>query len=358
MFASGKWKAEFLRRAARIAKLSLLCYTEAGDFMKEYSITANDAGQRLDRFVKKVAPSLPASLLQRYIRIKRIKVNGKRAGNACSLREGDVVTLYINDEFFPPEQAGEHPFLAAHGDIRIVYEDENLLLADKDPGLVVHEDAGGESDTLIARIQKYLYNKGEYDPAQEASFAPALCNRIDRNTGGIVIAAKNAASLRILNDLIRERLIKKRYLCIVHGRLSPADGTLRHYLRKDEQNNRVTVYDAPRAGARTAITKYRVLRQNNRFSLVEAELLTGRTHQIRAQMAHIGHPLLGDAKYGLAKQNAGTGYRFQALWSYQLTFDAGERAGPLAYLNGRTFTVENVPLVADFDRLGDGKRGM
>ena len=324
--------------------------------MKELEIKANDAGQRLDRFVKKVAPLLPSSLLQRYIRIKRIKVNGKRAQNADALRVGDVVSLYVNDEFFPPEEAKEYPFLAARGEVHVVYEDENLMLADKEPGLVVHEDDGGEADTLIARIQKYLFEKGEYDPAKEASFAPALCNRIDRNTGGIVIAAKNAASLRVLNELIRERLIRKQYLCIVHGSLTPEAGTLRGYLQKDEKNNRVVVYDRPHEGARTAVTRYRVLKDGGRFSLVEVDLLTGRTHQIRAQMAHAGHPLLGDTKYGTAKQNAGTGYRFQALWSYRLTFDAGERAEHLAYLNGRTFTVENVPFIADFDRLcGIGK---
>jgi len=319
--------------------------------MKQFTIGPNDAGQRLDRFVKKAAPALPVSLLQRAIRLKRIKVNGKRAQNAQMLARGDVVSLYLNDEFFPPAEADAHPFLAARGGVSIVYEDENLLLADKEPGLVVHEDDGGERDTLIARIQKYLYDKGEYDPDAEASFAPALCNRIDRNTGGIVIAAKNAATLRVMNALLRGRLIRKQYLCIAHGRMEPAGGTLRHYLRKDARRNRVEVFDSPQPGARTAVTRYRVLRENGRFSLLEIDLLTGRTHQIRAQLAHIGHPLLGDAKYGLARRNAGTGYRHQALWSYRLTFDAGEAAEHLAYLNGRTFTAEDVPLLRDFDRL-------
>ncbi len=323
--------------------------------LKEYVIAANDAGQRLDRFVKKIAPALPASLLQRYIRVRRIKVNGKRSENAYILKQGDTVSLYVNDEFFPPEEAKEYPFLLAGDGLRIVYEDENVLLADKEPGLVVHEDDAGETDTLIARIQKYLYRKGEYDPSREASFAPALCNRIDRNTGGIVIAAKNAASLRVLNSLIRDRLIQKRYLCIVHGRLSPEEGTLRNFLLKDEKNNRVAVFDRPRPGARTAVTRYRVLRRNSRFSLVEADLLTGRTHQIRAQMAHAGHPLLGDTKYGTAKLNEGTGCRYQALWSYRLTFSAGERAEHLAYLNGRTFTVDRVPVLEIFDRVGGEK---
>ena len=319
--------------------------------MKQFTIGPNDAGQRLDRFVKKVAPALPPSLLQRYIRIKRIKINHKRGENATILSQGDLVEMYINDEFFPPEEGERLPFLAAGDALDIVYEDENLLLVNKPQGLVVHEDDEGTRDTLIARIQKYLYNRHEYDPASENAFAPALCNRIDRNTGGIVIAAKNAATLRVMNALIRDRLIKKEYLCIVHGCPSPKSGMLKGFLCKDEKENRVFVHDAPQPGARTALTRYRVLKSSGRFSVVEIELLTGRTHQIRAQMAHAGHPLLGDTKYGTAKQNAGTGYRFQALWSYRLTFDAGERAEHLAYLNGRTFEVKDIPFLRDFERL-------
>ncbi len=319
--------------------------------MKEFIIGPNDSGQRLDRFLKKAIPSLPASLLQRSIRLKRIKVNRKRAQNAQLLCEGDIVEAYLNDEFFSTKENGPLPFLAARGPIRVVYEDENLLLCDKEPGLVVHEDESGSPDTLIARIQKYLYEKKEYRPEEESSFAPALCNRIDRNTGGIVIAAKNASTLRVMNVLLKERLLDKYYLCIVHGRLSPARGILKHFLRRDETKKRVYVFDSPQKDARTALTKYQVLRENERFSLVEVELLTGRTHQIRAQMAHIGHPLLGDSKYGLARENKDTGWRYQALYSYRLVFSAGERAEHLAYLNGKEFRVDHVPFEQDFDRL-------
>ena len=245
--------------------------------MKAFPINQNDAGQRLDRFVKKVAPTLPGGLLQRYIRIKRIKVNGKRAENNTILSPGDLVELYINDEFFPPEETSPLAFLAAKRELNIVYEDENLLLADKEPGLVVHEDESGERDTLIRRIQRYLYEKGEYDPAAENSFSPALCNRIDRNTGGIVIAAKNAATLRVVNELIRERLIEKYYLCVVFGHPVPKEATLKNFLLKDEREKLVSVFDQPRPGARTAMTKYRVTAETDRFSLLEVELLTGRT---------------------------------------------------------------------------------
>ncbi|MFV0496977.1 MAG: RluA family pseudouridine synthase [Candidatus Fimivivens sp.] len=314
--------------------------------MKSFIINKNDADQRLDRFVKKVAPALPSSLLQRYIRIKRIKINGKRAENATVLTLGDTVTLYINDEFFPPDEASVFAFLAAQKKLSIVYEDENILLADKEPGLVVHADDTGARDTLIARIQRYLYEKKEYDPTSENSFAPALCNRIDRNTGGIVITAKNAATLRVVNALIRDRLIEKYYLCIVHGHVSPRIGTIKSYLLKDESQNRVAVFSSPQPGAKTAITKYQSLKENDRYSLLEIELLTGRTHQIRAQMSSIGHPLLGDTKYGTAKQNKGTGFQFQALYAYRLRLCAGDRAEHLHYLNDRLFEVKDVPFIS------------
>lgn len=316
--------------------------------MKEFLINENDAGQRLDRFIKKAAPLLPPSLMQRYIRIKRIKVNGKRAENAYMLALGDTVQLYINDEFFPPESDSKLSFMAARGKLNIVYEDENILLADKEPGLVVHEDESGDTDTLIGRIQRYLYEKKEYDPDAENSFAPALCNRIDRNTGGIVIAAKNAASLRVLNELIKERLIDKFYLCVIHGKVTPSSGTYKSFMLKDERQKMVRVFDAPKPGAKTAITKYKTLKTNDRFSLMEIELLTGRFHQIRAQFAYVGHPLLGDTKYGTAKQNKDTGFKFQALYSYKLRFSAGEKAEHLAYLNGKEFLVKDVPFLSLF----------
>lgn len=315
--------------------------------MKEFLIMENDAGQRVDRFIVKAVPLLPQPLLYKYIRLKRIKLNGKRCAISDRLSAGDRLELYLNDEFFPAA-GSERLFLNAPSFLTIVYEDENLLLVDKQPGLIVHEDESETTDTLINRILHYLYDKGEFDPDKEQSFTPALCNRIDRNTGGIVIAAKNAAALRILNEKIKQRELQKLYLCVVHGAMPKPEDTLSGFLVKDEDSNTVTVSEQPTPGGRTILTHYRVLQQSERFSLLEVDLLTGRTHQIRAHLAFTGHPLLGDTKYGLNRENRGTGYKFQALYSYKLTFKFADDAGILAYLDGKSFEVERVWFRDDF----------
>ena len=309
--------------------------------MKEFIINKNDATVRLDKFITKNCPTLPSSLMFKYIRTKRIKVNGKRAEISTRLSVGDIVSAYINDEFFVKPQP-KYDFLSAPATLDIVYEDENILLADKKQGLLVHPDKNEYTNTLIARIQHYLYKKGEYDPDNENSFRPALANRIDRNTGGIVIAAKNAESLRILCDKIKERELDKRYLAVVHGVPQKKTATLSGYLEKDEDKNRVYMKKDRSDGAKTIKTKYTVLESKNNLSLLEIELLTGRTHQIRAHMASIGHPLLGEGKYNKSAADKKMGFDKQALYSYSLTFDFKTDAGILNYLNGKRFTVKEV----------------
>ena len=312
--------------------------------MKELHVGRNDAGQRLDRFVAKSVPLLPASLLQKYIRLKRIKLDGKGASRDTRLVEGNVLQLYINDEFFETPKAENAYLTVTAPKLHIVYEDENILLVDKKPGVAVHPHDGAEyGKTLIDHIQAYLYAKREWRPREENSFTPALCNRIDRNTGGIVIAAKTADALRILNQKIRDRELDKRYLCIVHGTPRPAAGTLKGYLFKDAVKNRVYITAKPQPGAKTAVTRYETLQSRDGLSLVECELITGRTHQIRAQMAAAGHPLLGDGKYGKLDRHCDR--KFQALYSYKLRFAFTTGAGCLDYLNGRTFQVEHVDFV-------------
>ena len=315
--------------------------------MKEFTIGANDAGQRLDRFLVKAVPLLPASLAQKYIRLKRIKCNGKRIDRDTRLQTGDVLQLYINDEFFDKPRQDNAFLTVAAPKLNIVYEDENILLVDKRPGLAVHPHDGAEyGRTLIDHIQAYLYQKRQWRPREENAFTPALCNRIDRNTGGIVIAAKTAEALRVMNQKIKDRELDKRYLAIVEGIPKPREGSLKGYLFKDAKQNRVFVTDTPQTGSKSCQTNYRVLASKNGLSLAECELITGRTHQIRAQFAHAGHPLLGDGKYGKLDKRFDRNY--QALYSYKLTFTFTTDAGSLEPLNGKSFRVENVDFVEEY----------
>ena len=315
--------------------------------MKEFTIGKNDAGQRLDRFLSKAVPLLPASLAQKYIRIKRIKLNGGRAERDTRLNAGDVLQLYINDEFFDKPREDNAFLTVATPKLNIVYEDEHILLADKRPGLAVHPHDGAEyGRTLIDHIQAYLYQKREWRPREENAFTPALCNRIDRNTGGIVIAAKTAEALRVMNQKIKDRELDKRYLAIVEGTPKPPRGSLKGYLFKDARKNRVFVTNTPQPGSKSCQTNYITLASKNGLSLVECELITGRTHQIRAQFAHAGHPLLGDGKYGKLDKRFDRTY--QALYSYKLTFNFTTDAGALEYLNGKSFRVEKVDFAEEY----------
>lgn len=310
--------------------------------MKTVTIGANDAGQRLDKFLTKFLTNCPSSMIYKNLRKKNIKLNGKKAEGNVKLNEGDVLTLYISDEFFG--ESVNTDFTKVKPNLTIVYEDENILLVDKKPGMIVHEDKGEKFNTLISHILSYLYQKGEYNPEDEQSFTPALCNRIDRNTGGIVIAAKNAATLRIINEKIKAREIKKHYLCYIQGHISPKENTLTSYLQKNEEQNRVYISDTKKDGYKKCITKYKVISSNKLGDFLEIELVTGRTHQIRAQMAHLGHPLAGDGKYGTNEFNKKTGLKGQALYSYKTEFDFSDE-NMLSYLNGKSFkvNVKNIP---------------
>ncbi|MBE6587130.1 MAG: RluA family pseudouridine synthase [Ruminococcaceae bacterium] len=325
--------------------------------MQKFILNKNDAGQRLDKFLTKSLKGIPMSLMYKYIRKKRVKVNGKRAKENQMLAEGDVIELYIPDEFSKAEaDTGEYDKVKASP--VVIYEDENLIICDKRAGMLSHTGDKGENgaaaiperDTLIFIIRAYLYKKGEYDPEDESSFAPALANRLDRNTGGLVIAAKNAEALREINRLIRDGCVDKRYLCAVHGRPSPASGTLRGFLFKNSKTKTVTVYSAQRQGAKEIITSYKTEKYSKEkdLSLLEVHLETGRTHQIRAHLASIGHPLLGEGKYGQNRGDRAMGYKYQALYSYRLSFSVCD--GPLAYLDGKTFEADrkNIPFLSLF----------
>lgn len=311
--------------------------------MRTITINKNDSGQRLDKFILKRFKTMPKSLMHKYIRTKYIKLNGKKTTPEVFLSEGDVLTLYIKDEFFE-ESKKEYEFMKASKNLDVVYEDENIMLLDKKPGVIVHQDKNYDADCMVNRVQRYLYEKGEYDPEADKAFSPALVNRIDRNTGGIIIAAKNALSLRVLNEKVRSREIQKFYLCVVKGNPKKKSDTLKDYLTKNENKNTVKVSKTEVKGSKEIITKYTVISYDKArdLSLCEVELLTGRTHQIRAHMASIGHPLLGDEKYGDKGLNRKLKQYHQLLCSYKLKFDFKTDAQELQYLHGNEFSLKAI----------------
>ncbi len=309
--------------------------------MRTVIINSNDENQRLDKFVTKLCRNMPQSFMYKAIRKKNIKVNGKKSDISYRLQEGDKVDLYINDEFFEDAPSNDS-YRTLTPSLNIVYEDENILLMDKPSGLIVHDDDSEKVNTLLNHMKAYLFQKGEYQPDKENSFVPSLCNRIDRNTQGIVIAAKNARALKIINQKIKNREIKKFYLCLVQGSLKNKSATLEGYLVKNTEQNRVYIHNKKVEGAKSIATKYKVLSEGALTSLVEVELLTGRTHQIRAHFASIGHPLAGDGKYGTNEFNKKVGLKTQALCSYKLKFEFKDK-NELSYLNGKSFEVKNVP---------------
>ncbi|MCL2014217.1 MAG: RluA family pseudouridine synthase [Oscillospiraceae bacterium] len=316
--------------------------------MQRINITKNDSGQRLDKFLQKSFPLLGKNLCYKAIRTKRVKVNNRRSYAEQFLHEGDILELYINDEYLIRKQTGcEKSIHNAGSDCAdiILYEDENILIADKPQGVPCHSGDKKLADNLINRLHAYLYGKGEYGSDTDFSFKPALCNRIDRNTSGLVILAKNSASLREINERIRTRQVRRFYLCLVQSVNLPEKGSLKNYYRKDETANKAIVREyagEPENGETTVECKYHVVRTLGNISLLEIELITGKSHQIRAQLAAAGAQILGDVKYGACRSDK-SGYKYQALCAYKLVFDFQTAAGVMDYLRGRSFETKKVP---------------
>ena len=314
--------------------------------MREMIVPAAAEGKRLDRFLAAELPALPMGLRQKFLRLRRIKLNGKAAQGETRLVAGDRLNLYIGDEFFVVSKKTD-PFLSKIAPrLDILFENAQILIVNKRAGMAVHPDAGEKVHTLITYAQAYLYQKGEFDSMNPEAFRPALANRIDRFTGGIVLIAKTEAALSVLTAKIRDREIEKRYLCAVHGRVNPPEGMFSNYILKNTR--RVTVLDAPAESAQRAQTRYRTLAVRDGLSLMECELLTGRTHQIRAQFAHARHPLLGDGQYGDARRDERYHRTYQALYAYQIAFHFRTDAGVLGDLNGKTFRVPDVPFAREY----------
>ncbi len=278
--------------------------------------------------MSKLLPAMPKSLLYKSFRKKRIKLGKKALNPQDVLSRGDELCLYINDEFFEEKKE----VMGDGAGLSVVYEDENILVAEKPAGQKAH----GDSDSLLAQIQGYLFAKGEYDPAKEQSFSLALSNRIDRNTKGLVLAAKNAAAQRLLNEKIKNGEVEKEYLCLVCGKMKKKEARLCHFLLISETENRVRVVPEGTKGAKEAILEYEVLKEKAEKSLLRVRLITGRKHQIRVQLSAMGHPLLGDIKYGAPKDSA---HRYQALCAYCLTFNFQGDSGILDYLKGKTVSL-------------------
>ena len=316
--------------------------------MRELRIGENDGGIRLDKFLSRYFPTMPRSLMYKYIRNRCVRLNGRRASESDILSAGDMLTFYISDEFFGVQR--DDAFLRIKPRVDVVYEDENILIADKPAGLLVHSDDSESYNTLINHIKAYLYEHGEYDPATENSFAPALCNRIDRNTCGLVFAAKNAASLRAMNEKIKNREIGKFYLCVVHGLVRGDSGELRGFIEKDAEKNKVRVSESASSGAKESVTRYRVIARDRTraLTLLEVELVTGRTHQIRVSFAACGHPLLGDGKYAVNKKDRERGFFSQALCAYRAEFRFRTFGTVLDYLDGRVFTAREPAFLSLF----------
>ena len=315
--------------------------------MKSIVVDRTWDGRRLTRFLQKALPAAPAGQIARFLRLGRVKVDGKRGKEDTLLAAGQQVDIYVEDEWFAaPER--EDPFYAKiRPKLTILYEDEQIMLLDKRPGLVCHPDEGEKVHTLLTYAQAYLYQKGEWKPG--SGFAPALCNRIDRFTGGVVILAKTEEALRVMDAKIRTHEVEKYYLCIVHGRMKYPEGTLRHFLTKKPEQKKVSVSHKNEPGSKECVTYYRAVDEQNGLTLCECLLGTGRTHQIRAQFAHIGHPLLGDNQYGKAKLNEPYGrVSGQALCAYRLIFAFETDAGCLNHLDGLCVQVKDVPFVREY----------
>ena len=297
--------------------------------MREFKINKNDAGQRLDKFILKAVKGMPMSLMYKAIRTKKIKVNRKRAEQKQMLIEGDIVQMFLSEDLFS-DKITDNELLTIKPQLDIVYEDENILIVNKEAGVVVHADEKGTKRTLIAMIQSYLFENNEYNPETENTFRPALCNRLDRNTGGLIIAAKNIKALRCMNEGLKNSRVNKYYKAVTEG-YPPQSGRLEGFTVRNDK--KTTIVKQEEKDSKNAVLDYNVISHKDGYSLLSVKLYTGRTHQIRSQFSAEGFPLAGDIKYG------GHSGKFKnSLWSVKLEF-CFEKGSILEYLNEKTIEI-------------------
>ncbi len=305
--------------------------------MKEIKITKNEENQRLDKFLLKYMNKASKGFLYKMLRKKRIKYNGGRAEGSELLKAGDTLQLYLAEETISSFME-EKTVAEAKRHFAIVYEDDDILVVNKPAGLLTHPEKSSDKDTLIDQILYYLYQKGQYLPEADSSFTPALCNRLDRNTSGIVIAGKTLKGVQAVNEAIRSHKLDKYYLTLVAGEIREA-GEITAYLKKDEEKNQVRISKREGSGKKT-MTKYRPLACAKGYTLLEIHLITGKTHQIRAHMQSIGHPVVGDRKYGSehSNQKFREEYALSNQFLHAIRVEWKEKDGPLGYLYGKEMT--------------------
>ena len=314
--------------------------------MKQFIVPQKYHQKRADCFLFDIFPTVKASVIFKAFRKRSVKVNDKRVRESFLLTCGDKLEIFIPDEYLSAGQAADDP----SGLPSVVYEDNYIMVVSKPQGIPVHQDKNKEELVLDQWVQRYVRER-DAEIAFEGGF-PALCHRIDRNTGGLVVLAKDPKTLNIMEEKFRRHEVRKTYHCIVNGIPKKASRELAGYLWKDRSKSQVFVYDNPKPHTERIITRYRTLKTDGEFSLLQVEPVTGKTHQIRAHLAHIGHPLLGDGKYGMNAVNRNLKLKWQALWAVSLVFDFSEPSGHLSYLTGKEISLPQIPWEEGLKNLG------
>ncbi len=313
--------------------------------MRSFIANNNDVGVRLNRFCEKVCPTMPKSLLNKAFRNKRIKVNGKKQAPDYRIQDGDLLELYINDEFFIIKNENTIHTNLKKEKFNIFYEDDNIILIFKPFGILSHSDNKKEYD-IVSFLKDYLIEKKEFSPEKENSFTPSICNRLDQGTEGLIIGAKNYTALRDMNQIIKENLVKKSYLALCNGKLN--DGEYKAFLKRDKENKKVFISKNEVTDSKEIITIFKTLETKSNLSLIKATLVTGRTHQIRAHLSFLNCPILGDRKYN---KSVNKNLKSQLLSAYKLSFDKIPNDNTLSYLSNKTFELDSCFTKKYFDKL-------
>lgn len=315
--------------------------------MQSLIVSKNEAGQRMDKLLSKYLNLAGKSFLYKMMRKKNITLNGRKCDGSEKLAEGDEIRLFLSDETIEKFSQVRIPSVK-RVELKVVYEDEHILLINKPAGML-SQKAKDTDESLVEYILDYLLRKGELQKEQLRSFRPSICNRLDRNTSGLVVAGKSLPALQIMSEVFKDRSIHKYYQCVVKGRVEERQ-VIEGFLTKDEASNQVTIHRQEKPGSVPIKTEYQPVNFFGGYTLLRVTLITGRTHQIRAHLASIGHPIVGDYKYGDERTNEEAKRLYhissQLLHSYQVVFP--KLAEPLSYLSGRTFIA---PLPGSFSKI-------